>query len=265
MAGGYPEVFLFEARTPELACHEEVTMRSSHRLAAAAAATGLLALLLLSPAAAAEGPPGQGAGSWTLRGFGAWLDTNVETETFGSIDNFAPAPEGSFSLGNGDGAGLALEYRITRRFGIEALAIFADIEGEFRIVFIEPPIPEQVVTKDVETDLYGLGVNVHLTPGRRIDVYLGPVVALVQYGDFRALTDCGDPISLCTFEARFSDDTALGVTLGADVALGRSGRWAATGALRQLWSNPDEQEDKRKVDLDPLIASAGVAYRWGGR
>lgn len=234
-------------------------MRSTHTFHAAAATAGLVGLLLLPAAASAQGG---GAGSWTVRGFGAWLETSAETHRTHSVDPLPPVGESRFVLGDGDGVGLALEYRITRRIGVEALAILADVEGELRVVFTDPPIPEQVVRQDVDSDLYGLGLSFHLTPGRRIDVYLGPLLAIVRYGDFLTFVDCGD--FACAFEASYSDDTALGATLGADVALGSSRRWAVSAAVRQLWStaDPDFGQD---MELNPLIASAGVAYRWGGR
>jgi outer membrane protein W len=240
-------------------------MRSTRGFAAAAATAGVIGLLFFSPAAAAQGGYEAGKGSWTVRAFGAWLDTDeFRFESGPAIDPFPPILDFTFTLGDGSGAGLSLEYRATRRVGVEALAIRADLEGEFRVTLFNPPIPEQVVTDDVETDLYSLGVNFHLTPGRRFDVYAGPVVAYVQYDDFKASVDLGFG-SPGTFEARFTDDTAYGIALGADYPLGRSGRWAVSGAVRQLWyDSGDDEEDSVEVGLDPLIATAGVAYRFGG-
>ena len=236
-------------------------MRSTHRFAAAAA-TAVIGLLFFSPAAAAQGGYEAGKGSWTVRGFGAWLDTDGEPLHFRSIDQFPPVGESSFDLGDGDGMGLALEYRITRRLGVEALALVADLEGEVRSVFTDPPIPEQVVTRDVETELFALGLNLHLMPGRRIDVYLGPILAFVEYGEFRAPVVTGEATTGTAF-IESSDDTALGATLGADLFLGSSGRWALSGAVRQLWSR-FRKDSFFEIETDPLIATAGVAYRFGG-
>lgn len=237
-------------------------MRSTQRFAAAAATAGLVGLLLFSPAAAAQGGYEAGKGSWTVRGFGAWLDTSGEPLVFRSIDPFPPVGESTFTLGDGEGIGLSLEYRITRRFGVEALGLTADLEGEYRSTFIDPPIPEQVVTQNVEAEIYGLGLNLHLMPGRRIDVYLGPILAFVEYGEFRALVVTGEATTGTAF-IESSDDTALGATLGADLFLGSSGRWALSGAVRQLWSRFRE-DSFFEIETDPLIATAGVAYRFGG-
>ena len=236
-------------------------MRSTHRFAFVAGAIGLVVGLVLCSAAAARGSAGQGAGSWTLRGFGAWVHSNGDSYPFGTTDiEGMPLPYAPrFTLEDGDGAGLSLEYRVTRRLGIEALAILANLESEFRLRPLDPPGPEDVDTRDVESDVFGVGLNLHLAPaGRRFDVYVGPLVAVVQYDDFRG--EAGG----ITFASRVDDDTALGFTLGADVFLGTSGRWAATAAVRQLWSKALHGSSDRGIDVDPLIVSLGVARCWGG-
>lgn len=233
-------------------------MRSSHRVAAAAAAIGLLAAWIVPSAASAQGAAGWGEGSWALRGFGVRLETGGDELRGLPLD--PPLTASRFTLEDGSGAGLAVEYRATRRLGFEALAILADLEGEFRLRHIDPAGPDEVVRRDVATDLYGIGLNVHLTPGRRFDIYVGPLVALVRYDDFRPRPLAGG----ARFTADLDDDTATGVTLGADMALGPSGRWAVSGAVRQLWSSVERAESGRELDVDPLIASLGLAYRWGG-
>ena len=229
-------------------------MGSIRHLPAAAATAVLCVFLILAPVAAAQELAGDAKGGWALRGFGSWVGTAGDTLHSGPpIDPLPPAIESSLTLDDGSGAGLALEYRATRRLGVEALALLADLDGVLRVRALDQVSPEGTVTRDVSCDLVGAGLNFHLTPGRRADVYLGPLVAIVQYDDFRA--DLGG----LTFLSDFDDDTAFGVTLGADVALGRSRHWAFTASARQLWSRAS-----RDLDVDPLIASAGVAYRWGG-
>jgi len=237
-------------------------MRPSQRFFALITGIGILASLALGPAAAALGPAGQGTGSWTLRGFGAWVNTTGDRVPFGpSIDPLPPVIDASVAVDDGTGLGLALEYRATRRLGVELLAIRADLDASFRLLQIDPPGPPLEQTEDLSTDLLGLSLNIHLTPGRRVDVYAGPLIALVRYGEVTANIADGEYIVLAELE----DDEALGVTLGMDVALGRSGAWALTTSLRQLWSTTELAQSGRKLDVDPLIASAGIAYRWGGR
>jgi len=238
-------------------------MRSTRGFAAAIATAGVIGLLFFSPAAAAQGGYEAGKGSWTVRGFGAWIDTEGFERRSHSLHDF-PVFSSVLTIGDGDGVGLSLEYRITRRIGVEALALEGELDGEFRLVFTDPPNPEQRVTQGVGTELYGLGVNLHLTPGRRVDAYVGPVVAEIRYDDFSGFINCGHPLTRCTFQTTFSDDTALGMTLGADVTLGNTDRWALSAAVRQLWSDPEDELERTELEMDPLIVTAGVAFRFGG-
>lgn len=239
-------------------------MPSKHHFAAIVIVAAVLFALIVNPAATARQHAGEDAGEdagrWVVRGFGARIEADGDTLRSGPpIDPLPPVVEHSLTLEDGSGVGLALEYRATRRLGVEALALAADLDADFRLRSIDPPAPTTRVTRDVSSDLLGVGLNVHLTPGRRVDLYAGPLVALVRYGDLRA--EAGDLV----FSADFDDDTALGVTLGADVLLGSSGRWAATGTLRRLWSTTEVVDTGAELDVDPWIASAGIAYRWGGR
>lgn len=123
--------------------------------------------------------------------------------------------------------------------------------------FGEPVNAEGADRRELETDVYGLGVNFHLTPERRIDVYAGVFGALVSYGEFRGV------VSGITFFQEVDDDTALGVGLGADLFVDPSRRWAATAAVRRLWSTATPAEGLGGIDVDPVIVTAGVAVRWG--
>lgn len=229
-------------------------MRSDRRLVAVAAVAALLAFDHGTAAMARE----PASPAWAVRGFGAWVSTRADPIQLRSIDPLPPVIDARFTLDDGAGGGLALEYRATRRIGIEAFVIQSDLDAEYRLRVLDPPTPEAVATGDVASDLYGAGLLVHLTPGRRIDVYVGPLAARVRYGHFHS------ELGGLAFQLDLDDDTAYGVTLGADLAMGRTGAWAVTAALRQLWSSSGRSGSVFQFDVDPLIACAGVAYRWGG-
>ena len=235
-------------------------MRSTSRSIVLVFVIGL-ALGLAAPSAGMAQGPGSDAGSWTLRGFGVWIHPSDDPFPFGPpIEDpplAGPRLTPSFTLDDGSGWGLALEYRVTRRLGIEAQAILADLDSEFRLRFGEPVNTEGADRRELETDVYGLGVNFHLTPERRIDVYAGVFGALVSYGEFQGV------VSGITFFQEVDDDTALGVGLGADLFVDPSRRWAATAAVRRLWSTATPVEGLGGIDVDPVIVTAGVAVRWG--
>jgi hypothetical protein len=235
-------------------------MLSNRRSVVLACALGLALGLVSSSAGVAQGPGGGDAGSWTVRGFGAWVEPTDDSFAFGRPIE-PPLPDepssAAFTLDDGSGWGLGLEYRLTRRLGVEAQAIVADLDSELELRFGVPVNLIGVDRREVGIDLYSLGLNVHLTPERRLDVYAGLLGALVSYDDFRG------QVGGITFRREGIDDTAVGLALGADLFLDRSRRWAATAAVRQLWSTGDAGDDLG-IDVDPRIVTAGVAVRWGG-
>ena len=86
------------------------------------------------------------------------------------------------------------------------------------------------------------GLNFHLTPNRRVDLFLGPLVGFVGYG--------GD----------FDDDLAWGVNLGVDVPL--PWRWYFTGGARYLKSSAEAPASGLDLEVDPIILSAGLSIRF---
>ena len=103
----------------------------------------------------------------------------------------------------------------------------------------------------------------HLTPDNdRIDFYVGPFIALVNYGKIRA------DVQNRWFTFDFEDDTAAGIQLGADIG---KGPWAFHVGLRYIETAAEEDEgegededDEReiRVGIDPVIATVGFSYRF---
>ncbi len=107
-----------------------------------------------------------------------------------------------------------------------------------------------------------LGLDVHLTPGRRADLYLGPVLAYVLYSDptFRALDE--------TLRVSIDDDFAWGGVVGLDVPFGDRG-WHFSGSIRYLRAEADAtaRDDEGEagtasLDFDPLAVAVGFGYRF---
>lgn len=87
-------------------------MRSKSRSIVLACGIGLAFGLVASSAGMAQGPGGD-AGSWTVRGFGAWIQPSDDPFPFGPpIEDpplAGPRLTPSFTLDDGSGWGLALE------------------------------------------------------------------------------------------------------------------------------------------------------------
>jgi hypothetical protein len=119
------------------------------------------------------------------------------------------------------------------------------------------------------------GLNIHLTPGRRADLYLGPVVGLVRYDDieieFRGDFLGGEVIPVQRVETE--DGFAWGARLGVDVPIGRRGAFftaSATYLKAEVevdgFDDPEGEDvedfGSSSFDLDPFLTQIGFGYRF---
>jgi outer membrane protein W len=214
-------------------------MASKRRLATGWLVAGLLAAL---PAAAQEG------GDWTVR-LGA---------------------AGMASTGEGDdtgyGIGLGAEYRVSPRFGVELGAATAELESDPDVLVITFGDDElSIVPIELETSVrltpLLARLNVHLTPGRRGDLYVAPVVGWVQVSD-----DVLRVRSLGTeheVALNVDDELAWGAAVGLDVPLGEGGSQLSVN-LTWLRLSIDSEifGQDATAELDPLTVTAGYGFRF---
>ena len=118
--------------------------------------------------------------------------------------------------------------------------------------------------QDVETDASGvLGettfqpisatLNFHLPAVPKFDIYGGPTVAYVNWGDLKVTSSPGSP------DVKIDAETALGLSAGADVGIAPG--FAVTGGLR--WLNlKAKPEGGEAVDVNPLFARVGIAAKF---
>ena len=196
-------------------------------------------------------------GEWTTDGF---FVEPVDPETRVEFS-------GDLTLEPDDAVGVAFSYewRLTRRLGAEVGFFGAqhDISGrltgvaqlirnEDNEVLDEMTFDETETVGDITFTPWTVGVNVHLTPAKKIDVYAGPYLAYVLYGD---LDIDGDKIPI-------DDEFTFGVVAGVDVPIGIGG-WMFCGSLRYLHTQATASDTDRMVlDFDPYVAQAGAAYRF---
>jgi len=192
-----------------------------------------------------------GDGPWQLRISGLSMNPTGDTVVVPDTGERIP-----FNAGNGYGFGIDLEYRASRRLGID-----------FGILTATPVIDVLidevgVISASAQpriTPIYA-GLNVHLTPDSPLDLYIGPVLAYVIYSSFDLVVD---PWFL-TEGFVTQNDFGIGVNLGLDIRLGDAG-WLFTAAFKFLdttlvASPPDESIGR--TDIDPMILSIGVGYRF---
>jgi len=196
------------------------------------------------PVAAENQEPG-----WNLRLRGMLVDGE---ESF-SIDD--PSADTVLAGGNGSlGLGIAVEYRISKRFGVELGAAYAKIPD------FDWDDNTGGTTKIGEGPTFvplTASFNIHLTPNSRFDLYVAPTVAYVSYGDFNL--DLDGQSTQFDAEGGF----AWGGTIGCDYRLG-NGTWSLNAAVTYLSSDMDVTErgtdDTVTVSFDPLMVQLGVSF-----
>ena len=201
------------------------------------------------------------AGQWNLRGFGAWVDPDVD---FSRVDG---TQTGRASADAAFGLGLGLEYQISPRWGLEIGALRSSPEVIITIDETDPDISIRTTDKAVFTPLTA-GVNAHLTPNSKVDFYLGAFVAYVLYDnlDFRLQAEIPIDGTVIVLEDQLrlavDNDFGWGALIGLDVPLGQ-GNWGLSGTIEYLATDldtTDEEGDRTVIGFDPLIVTFGLVY-----
>ncbi len=208
----------------------------------------VLLLALPAPASAEDD-------NWQLRVSAVWLDPDV---SFTDIDS-----DGSRVAASADkdiGFGLALERRFSSRLGVEIGALFsepdvvldADLGGGLQFT----------ASDSVSFTAITAGLNVHLTPDRAVDLYVGPLLAHVLFGDVGLRAQIAGESLAQDFSS--NDDFALGAQIGADIAFG-GGPWSLNLAAKYLDTSleiTDGEGEETDLGFEPLILSVGFGYRF---
>lgn len=187
-------------------------------------------------------------GAWIARLYGASVDGDDSVNTVeANNDRTFTALDGAA------GVGLALEYLFNDRIGLEGGIFQGGVDGLYSA---DRGDLWGMDEDDFDFSLVTLGVNFHLTPDRRADLYVGPFVGLVNYGTARFDL----PFEWITMS--FDDDFGIGAQIGVDIPFGAS-RWGFSAVARYLQTTAEQEGGLgREFDLDPLILGAGFSVRF---
>lgn len=155
-------------------------------------------------------------------------EETVEIDEGDSLDLDADSATGAF---------IAYEYRFSKLLGLEAFVTRAEPELEAKIN------GDTEGKEDVDFTAATLGLNVHVFGRGAIDVYVAPLVGYAFYG------------------SDFDDNVVYGAALGLELGFGDGGL-AFTASARYLKSEAEAKDENIEIDFDPLIISAGLAYRF---
>lgn len=168
------------------------------------------------------------------------------------------------------GFGLGLEYRASRRVGVELTALTSKIDSQTDFDFFG------LIHLGVESSLQVTPVlaqlDFHLTPDHWVDLHLGPVAGWMRYGDLetkvRAHVPGEDSVEI--ERVRTKDGFAWGAHIDIDVPIGQRGAFFTGGATylnAAVKAAPGQGEagddgSDTIFDLNPLVLKAGFGYRF---
>lgn len=188
-----------------------------------------------------------------------WVETGLD---YREADD-----DGSIRVAGDAGPGFSLvgERRLNDRLGVELGAQWSESDLELTLngeMFCGSTFCALTASDSVRSLTLSLGLDIHLTPERKADLYVGPVLAWVRYSDptFRFQEE--------TLRGSIDDELAWGGVVGLDVPFGDRG-WHLSGSLRYLRAEPDAtaQDDEgpagqASLDFDPIAVAVGVGYRF---
>lgn len=96
-----------------------------------------------------------------------------------------------------------------------------------------------------------VGPNFHFGPNDNVDLYAGPFLGYVFYGDITIEDD----------RAVIEDDLAYGAVMGVDVPFGK-GSLAFSASARYMVTKAEAKEGGDGIDIDPLTLLVGLGYRF---
>lgn len=182
---------------------------------------------------------------WTFRGSLMKLN-NADNQVFKATVRPDGIPERSgLRLDGGLGLAAALERHFNERLGLEVALLWADLDSS---LIVDRGTDWQRDTGSATFLSFLVGPNFHLTPGKKVDFYLGPFVGWADIGG-STFTLYGENQS-----RDFGNDFVYGAQLGFDILFG-DGPWGLHLGGRYMQLSVGDNADK--LDVNPLIGELG--------
>lgn len=200
---------------------------------------------------------GDNNGNVMVRVQGTYVVTQDEVKSLTSNIGVDKALGADASVSNEFIPTLTLTYFLNKNVAVELFCCFANVDvtgkgqlaglGQIADTWIFPPI---------------LTAQYHFDPVMGIKPYVGAGVQFIHYFDSKKGSSIGGTVD-------FKDSWGFALQAGLDYQLG--GGWYANVDVKKVWldtevtwKNPTGPGTliNAKVDVDPLIISAGVGYRF---
>ncbi len=159
-------------------------------------------------------------------------------------------------LDPGAGAGFRGEYLFSETLGVE-LGLLGTSNLDIRVGDLGGSVGTAVSINSFSP--VTLGLNYHFPTGGKVDIYAGPLIAIVNYGNIESSVSIGGVSSGTDVD----NDFGWGAIAGIDIPIGSRG-WSVHSSLRYIQTSMKGTSDgvAFDTDFDPLILSVGVAYRF---
>lgn len=191
---------------------------------------------------------------WAVRPYlWLWSPADEEVRTVTAAAAGQPEERTKFSLGAAQGAGIGLAYLLSQRVSLDTDLMFGKVDGNF-----VHDVGSAWTAGDDTSSALGLtfGPSFHLTPGKRVDFFVGPFVGLYDLGDYEH-----NGVNR-TLKRGFDSEVGFGAQLGLDVPFGAASPWSAFFGGRYLKLSGEVSGANQELDIDPLSLAAGVAYHF---
>ncbi|MFL6260574.1 MAG: hypothetical protein ACJ76Y_12740 [Thermoanaerobaculia bacterium] len=195
---------------------------------------------------------------WTFRAFGAYVRASADDDAVTPASGVDLRRKINLGAHHG-GFGAGFEYRPLHvcdlsRWGIAVDAISSELDSHF---LVDRPAAWGRVQDKVSFTPVLLSLNYHLTPGKPVDLFIGPSIGYA-FLDSVTYNTLGS-----SYSEKFKDDFTYGLNLGIDVPFGTEHNYAFTAGLRQLFFKAKGSGTlSHSFDLNPTIATAGIAFRF---
>jgi len=157
-------------------------------------------------------------------------------------------------IGDGSGFGLGVEWMLNPRFGFDAGILVGEIDTDFSL---RAGLLSLTDREETGVEAYTVGLNYHLTPEARADVYIGAFFGMIFFDDTIFLTEAGR-----SDKRVFDDDTGFGLRVGVDVPFTETSRWSFSAELRYFDAILEGEIAGQDIDFNALIPAVGVSRRW---
>jgi len=197
---------------------------------------------------------------WQLRGSFAGINFNRPDGGGGHLCSGGYLCGGyRTSIDVGGGVGVNGEYRFTRRLGLDlGMIVGGGVDIQQSLVYF--PGGYTWVHDTLTFTALTAGMDIHLTPARRADLYVAPLVALVQYGGLEMYAALGHVVTRLDVD----DDWAWGVTIGLGVPFGTERRWSFQAGFTYFDTAIEGSNQVGRIEsgYDVTIYAVGFGYRF---